>query len=77
MCRVTSFPMDSPDSEIVVVDGHSKARPDVVTVRDVSKHFILTHGTHFHGFNPCINPNRKMGNRYRKYRPYSRALCNK
>ena len=58
------FPTDSPDSEIVVVDGHSKARPDVVTVRD-SLSIPSDSGSQFPGFAPCINPNRKMRKRNR------------
>ena len=53
------FPMDSPDSEIVVVDGHSKALSDGVTFRD-SLGIPSDFGSHFPGFAPCINPNRKM-----------------
>ena len=56
------FPKDSPDSEIVVVDGHWKARLDVKTIGDVVD-LHSDSGSYFHGFNPGKNPKRKMGKR--------------
>ena len=56
------FPMDSPDSEIVVVDGHSKARPEVVILR-ISVALPTGSRSYFPRFATCINPNNKTGKR--------------